>query len=127
MKSFLASILSLAMALPVAANTGILQGIVDYSPGVGKIGVRVSPSGRVMRVSPRSPAAKAGIMTGDKIIAADGKASPVGRIHGEPGTTVDLTVKRGETEFTCEVERVNEHLLVPYDGHQNVADTGSTD
>jgi C-terminal processing protease CtpA/Prc len=127
MKFLLASILPFAMALPVFANPGVLQGLVEYSPGTGKIGVRVSPSGKVMRVSPRSPAAKVGIMCGDKIIAADGKPGAVGRIHGTPGTTVDLTVKRGEQEFNYEVERVNEHLLIPYDGNPDVAETGNTD
>ena len=114
MKSLVALLLLAGLALPATAYTGVLEGIIQYSPGVGKIGVRVSPSGRVMRVSPGSPAEIAGLAVGDKIIAADGKPGAVGRIHGDQGTAVVLTIKRGELEITRQVERVNEHLLAPY-------------
>jgi len=84
-------------------------------PGDGLIGVRVAPSGRVARVRPGSPADRCGISKGDKIVCVDGRTDVVGRIHGKPGTSVLLTVRRGEEEFVREVQRVNQHALAPYD------------
>ena len=104
----------LLSSFPALAQHSVLQGLVEYSPGQGRIGVRVSPGGRVMRVRPQSPAERCGIVIGDKIIKADGKDYPVGRIHGQAGTTVELTIKRGENIFVRQIERVNEHLLSPY-------------
>jgi C-terminal processing protease CtpA/Prc len=116
LKRFVVVLFLSIFSLPALASDVVLQGQVKYSPGSGMIGVRVAPSGRVARVRPGSPADRCGISPGDKIVCVDGRSDVVGRIHGMPGTTVLLTIKRGEEEFVREVERVNEHTLLPYNG-----------
>ncbi len=66
----------------------------------------------VMRPLGNSPSEAAGIKANDLIVGVDGKSiigedynEAVNRILGEPGTTVDLTVIRGETELQFTVER----------------------
>ncbi len=84
------------------------------------IGIEVSyESGAVVVVAPieGSPAARAGLQSGDTIVAIDGRriegrslAEAIGRMRGEPGTLVRLTVERelaGEPlEFAIERAQV---------------------
>jgi carboxyl-terminal processing protease len=67
---------------------------------------------QISEVQPNSPAEMAGIMTGDYMIAVDGVSiqeiglKNVGyRIKGEVGTSVNLTLLRGEEEITVTVTR----------------------
>ncbi len=79
-------------------------GVVVYNPdGSGAL---------VHRVYEDSFAEQAGVREGDLIIAVDGvdvktvsSSELVSRITGEPGTTVDLTILRGEEELTLTVTR----------------------
>ena len=59
-----------------------------------------------------SPAEKAGVLAGDLIIAIDGKTvietgyeEAVNSIKGEAGTTVTITVRRGESTLDIPIER----------------------
>ena len=76
-------------------------------------------SGRVTVISPiaDSPAEKAGIKSGDKIIKVDGieyTAEDINRISdfikGEAGTDVTLTILRNEDIFDITVTRANVHI-----------------
>ncbi len=65
-----------------------------------------------------TPAAKAGVKTGDQIVAIDGKSTDgvavdeaVNEIRGPVGTTVDLTIVRGGK--TLDVKIVRETIQVP--------------
>jgi hypothetical protein len=67
---------------------------------------------QISEVQPNSPAEMAGIMVGDYMIAVDGVSiqeiglKNVGyRIKGEVGTSVNLTLLRGEEEITVTVTR----------------------
>lgn len=68
---------------------------------------------------PDSPAEKAGLQSGDAIIAVDG-VDIIGKttqeaanlIKGEEGTKVTLTIKRGEQTLTKEVERAQIFLPI---------------
>lgn len=79
-------------------------GVVVYNPdGSGAL---------VHRVYEDSFAEQAGVREGDLIIAVDrvdvktvSSSELVSRITGEPGTTVDLTILRGEEELTLTVTR----------------------
>ena len=66
----------------------------------------------VMKVEQNGPAAAAGIQPGDILIKADGQdcaelgVSGTGNVvRGEEGTTVELTLKRGDKEIVLKVER----------------------
>lgn len=84
--------------------------------GIG-LGVNEDKQGlRVAQVYRGSPAARAGIETGDKIVAVDGESiagvsstESSNRIKGPPGTSVEITVLDAETgkRRDIEVERAN--------------------
>ena len=81
------------------------------------IGVTIRPledgSGfEVIRVEPTGPSAEAGVQAGDVVVAVFGQrvagmtANDVSaQVKGEAGTTVELTVARGEEELTLTIER----------------------
>lgn len=82
------------------------------------IGVTIAPddNGLINVVSPidGSPAEKAGIKTGDKIISVSGKTydgssidQAVAAMRGKPGTKVDIVVLRGKDEFEFNITRAN--------------------
>jgi carboxyl-terminal processing protease len=82
------------------------------------IGVTIAPddNGLINVVSPidGSPADKAGVKTGDKIISVGGKTydgssidQAVAAMRGKPGTKVDLIVLRGENEMEFSITRAN--------------------
>ncbi|HZU12849.1 MAG TPA: S41 family peptidase [Chloroflexota bacterium] len=80
----------------------------------GGIGAIVEPEGKYLRVVvplPHSPALAAGLRSGDRVIAIDGHSvtsssqSPIDSIHGRPGTTVRLTVRRGTEDKLIVVRR----------------------
>jgi len=82
------------------------------------IGVTIAPDDKdlINVVSPidGSPAEKAGIQSGDKIISVGGKTydgssidQAVAAMRGKPGTKVDLIVLRGEEELEFSIIRAN--------------------
>lgn len=82
------------------------------------IGVTIAPddNGLINVVSPidGSPAADAGIRTGDKIVKVSGKSyngdsidQAVAAMRGKPGTKVDLVVLRGDNEMEFHITRAN--------------------
>lgn len=91
-----------------------MQEVTSNSGFVG-IGAHVeaNPEGvGIVRSMPGSPARAAGLRKGDMIIAID-KASAKGMaleeavtlLRGAAGTTVDVTVRRGDTEFKATITR----------------------
>ena len=82
--------------------------------GVG-ITIQVAEDGTgflILQVEPTGPAAEAGVEAGDVIVAISGQSAAgmtttdAGNlVKGEEGTTVDLTVRRGEEEIAFTVER----------------------
>ena len=85
------------------------------NPSFSGIGVTVQPHDRglvIAHVIPETPAAKAGLRAGDKIVAVGrntlaGHPSSyaIGLIKGEPGTTVSITTERGGERRVQEIER----------------------
>ncbi|MDD2189392.1 MAG: S41 family peptidase [Eubacteriales bacterium] len=82
------------------------------------VGVTIAPDerGLINVVSPidGSPADKAGIMTGDKIISVEGEVydgssidQAAAAMRGKPGTKVDLVVIRGQKELQFTITRAN--------------------
>ncbi len=82
------------------------------------IGVTIAPddNGLINVVSPidGSPADKAGVKTGDKIVSVGGKTydgssidQAVAAMRGKPGTKVDIVVLRGEEELDFSITRAN--------------------
>lgn len=84
------------------------------------IGVTISPSqdGYITVIAPidDGPAAKAGILTGDKIVKVDGKSysgdeidDAVKAMRGTKGSEVKVTILRDDQEKTLEVKREKVH------------------
>jgi len=79
---------------------------------------------------PETPAAQAGVMSGDKIVKIDGKSTEgmsvdeaVQLIRGEKGTTVALTMYReGATDF-MEVSIVRDTIIIPTTKTEQRGDT----
>ena len=113
---------------------------IDTEGNYSGIGVEVSyEDGTIVVVSPidGSPAAKAGLRTGDVIIAIDGHEVKAGsladsavRLRGEPGTAVSLTIeRRGIAEplhfvirrGTIEVHSVRQAMLAPGYGYLRIS------
>lgn len=109
------------------------------------IGVEVTlESGAIIVISPidASPAARAGIRAGDKIVAVDGQAvegaalaNSVARIRGEPGTVVNLSIGRQSVtaplEFAIEraivsVHSVRYEMLEPGYGYLRISQFSET-
>lgn len=90
--------------------------------GIGVLlGVTDGNGAEIVRVYEGNPAAKAGIREGDTVIAVDGK-STLGLPHEEvsdlisglDGTTVALTIKRGEETLEIDVERGDVYIKRVY-------------
>ena len=92
----------------------------------GGIGIQVSPAnGDLIEViSPikDTPGEKAGIQSGDKILEINGEAffskdldKAVGVMRGEPGTTVNLKIKRGEGESSEIIDLTIERAIISVD------------
>ena len=90
----------------------------DMSGKVVGIGVTVTRNVEfgipIIDVIEDSPAMKSGLKIGDLIIAIDGESTVGGdydaslnKIRGEIGTSVDITVKRGDEEITVTCERAD--------------------
>lgn len=91
----------------------------DLSGNFVGIGVQVmydeaTPAIEVLMTMPDSPAEKGGIQAGDliiavedKTVAADGYTATSDAIKGEEGTSVSLTVKRGEETFELSLVRAS--------------------
>lgn len=121
MKNLILLAIALLVSAGTAANATVLLGKVDFDPGVGRIGVQVSPGGKVVRVHPQSPAQKCGLLPGDKIINVDGKQGDVAHIHGAVGSTVTITIQRGDELIVRNIERINEHMIQPYETNSETA------
>ena len=72
----------------------------------------------ISQVFPNTPCSRAGLRTGDMIIEIDGESvveleatDCAKRMKGEPGSSVQLTVKRGDTTFKLDL--VREVITVP--------------
>jgi len=126
----LCTILVLLLASVSGANASTYEGYAEKSevleePAIieerpvrdveGHIGILVSLSGRVSRVHPGSPAEKAGILKGDRVILVDGLKTGIDDISGPPGTKVTLEIERKHCadHLTMTVERVGVDEIQP--------------
>lgn len=89
---------------------------------ISGIGIQVSPTlpYTVINVFPDTPAARAGLMPGDVIVAVDGVAAGErgwsalnSRIRGEAGTTVRLTVAREPGAEPLDLTITRASLIIP--------------
>ena len=87
----------------------VLQGYISNTCRPGFIGVRLnSYSYGIIEVYHGTPAERAGLIAKDQITFVEG-----GRIEGEPGSVVELTIKRGQEFFKVKVTRAPIDELPP--------------
>lgn len=79
---------------------------------VGFVGLGVGDNGMVDRVYPNSPAAAAGIQSGDRVMLVDGAPAPddmdtlAFKIRGLVGTSIKLVIERKGKKFSCTLVRI---------------------
>ncbi len=88
-----------------------LTGLIRFEDTTGHIGVLISPSGVISKIHKFSPAEKAGLIKGDKVVEIDHRDARTKDIEGEPGTLVDLTIERNHEQFEVQIERVDYRLI----------------
>ena len=101
------------------------RGLLWLDPSRGDVGDRleeyshpglqlesVGEEVRIFAVAEGSPAAHAGILAGDELVAIDGESvsgldvvAVALRLEGAPGTTLSLKLRRGLREWTCRLVR----------------------
>lgn len=90
------------------------QDIMGNFVGIGIYMIQNTEDNTIEVLSPikDSPAEKAGILPGDKIVGVDGVKytgdemdTAANKIKGEEGTTVKIEIKRGEENLTFDIER----------------------
>lgn len=87
------------------AQAMCLEGGVEKTDVEGRIGVRISCTGKIAKVHPGSPADEVGLQKNDTVVTVDGRKHAISEISGEPGTQVTLHVKRKGQRFVVAVER----------------------
>jgi C-terminal processing protease CtpA/Prc len=95
-----------------SAHALTLEAGCEKTDTEGRIGIRVNTSGDIVKVHPGSPADRAGLRPHDMVVAVDGRHRAVRQIAGEPGTMVNLDVRRGMRRFTVAVQREDVRTLV---------------
>lgn len=95
----------------------------DISGNFGGVGMEVGIKDNVITVIsplPNSPAKKAGIMPGDKILKIDNTLTAdleldeaIGLIRGEKGKSVSLTLSRSDQKEPIEVKVVRDIITIP--------------
>lgn len=94
---------------------------VEFEGHFGGIGIVITPDLTIVSPIKGTPGDKAGLKPGDKIIAIDGKPTEdmdwqkaVDLMRGEPGTSVDLTIKREKEKEPLEFHIIRSDIEVPY-------------
>lgn len=100
--------------LDSAESTSVNQDIQGSFEGIG---AEIMKEGEVVRIIspiPNSPAEEAGLQPNDGILEVDGQSvadldinEAVELIKGPEGSTVELTIQRGEEQFTVSLERAS--------------------
>lgn len=85
-----------------AAFPAQLHGSVSNTKG--RIGIREDWDRRITRIYNLSPAAKAGLKIGDKIVMVDGRKGA--EIVGPPEEIVHIRIQRENTFLSFDIERV---------------------
>ncbi len=82
----------------------------------------------ITQVFPNTPSSRAGLKAGDYIIAIDGESvvdleatECAKRMKGEVGTSVNLTIRRGDTEFSLDIVRA--FITVPTVEYEMIDDS----
>lgn len=93
-------------------STAVDEDIQGSFEGIGAEVMKDGDAVRIVSPIPGSPAEEAGIQPNDLITSVGGESvadltinEAVSLIRGPQGSTVELTIRRGEEEFTVQIER----------------------
>lgn len=86
----------------------------NKGPRIGTIGIKVQEGGNIIKVFPNTPAFKAKIQAGDKIISADDASAQgmsvdalVKKIRGPENSSVKLVIERNGKRNTYQIKRLS--------------------
>ena len=102
-----AAVIAMGCLLLAPAHALTIDCGIEKTDVEGRIGIRISSGGHVQKVHPGSPAEAAGLRKNDTVLLVDGKKHAIDQIAGEPGTTVELSVRRGFHKLEVAVERTD--------------------
>ncbi len=94
---------------------------VEYEGHFGGIGIVITPDLTIVSPIKGTPGERVGLQSGDKIIAIEGEATEdmsqndaVDIMRGEPGTQINITIKRENKEEPIKFEIIREDIEIPY-------------
>ena len=110
-KSRLISFRDIRMQIDTADQQRVRFKVIK-APGTGLIGVWISEDHKVTGFTSGSAARKAGVEEGDEILKVDAEdvkmlsvSGVAGRLRGDPGSLVRLTIRRDDQELTIDIVR----------------------
>jgi len=101
------AVIAMVLLITAPAHALTLDCGIEKTDVEGRIGVRISSSGHISQVHAGSPAETAGLRKNDTVVLVDGKRHAIDQISGEPGTSVELLIRRGFHKMEVAVERTD--------------------
>ncbi len=93
----------------------------EYEGHFGGIGIVITPDLTIVSPIKGTPGERVGLQSGDRIIAIESQATEdmsqkeaVDIMRGEPGTPINITIKREEQEEPLKFEIIREDIQIPY-------------
>lgn len=93
----------------------------EFEGHFGGIGIIIEPDLTIVSPIKGTPGERVGLLPGDVIIAINGEPTDnmtqneaVNKMRGEPGTVVNITIRREGIEELLEFEIVREDIQIPY-------------
>lgn len=94
---------------------------LEYEGHFGGIGIVITPDLTIVSPIKGTPGERVGLQSGDRIIIIEGQATEnmsqkdaVDIMRGEPGTQINISIKREDEEEPIKFEIIREDIQIPY-------------